>query len=99
MKKLLSLLLTAALLLSVLAVPAGAAADSGDDGPVYRDIGHLSEDQQASIEWLYHNNIMLGTGEGKFSPNALFTRSMFVTMMGRLENQSVNEPGMEIESN
>ena len=33
--EIISLLLTAALLLSVLAVPAGASADSGDGGPNY----------------------------------------------------------------
>ena len=99
MKKLLSLLLTAALLLSVLAVPAGAAAYSGDDGPVYRDIGHLSEDQQASIVWLYDNNIMLGTGDGKFSPDALFTRAMFVTMTGRLEDSQDPSLNAHIDAN
>ena len=77
MKKLFALLLTAALLLPVLAIPAGASAETGDDGPVYYDIGHLSEDQQAAIVWLYNTGMMVGTGEGQFSPDAPFTRAMF----------------------
>ncbi len=96
MKKVFTLLLTAALLLSILAVPAGASADV-DSPPPYNDIGHLSEETQAAIEWLYYMNMMLGTGEGKFSPNNLFTRSMFVTMMARLENSYYNEPDMRID--
>ena len=94
MKKLFVLLLTAALLLPVLAIPAGASAETGDDGPVYYDIGHLSEDQQAAIVWLYNTGMMVGTGEGQFSPDAPFTRAMFVTMMARLENEFYNEPDM-----
>ena len=96
MKKLFTLLLTAALLLSILAVPAGASADV-DSPPPYDDIGHLSEEQQAAIVWLYDNNMMLGTGDRKFSPAALFTRSMFVTMMARMENEFYNEPDMRID--
>lgn len=96
MKKLFTLLLTAALLLSILAVPAGASADV-DSAPPYDDIGYLSEEQQAAIVWLYDNNVMLGTGDRKFSPGALFTRSMFVTMMARLENEFYNEPDMRID--
>ena len=97
MKKLLSVLLASVLLLSVLAVPAAAEAGSGSDGPVFTDIGHLDKETQATIEWLYWNGIMNGTGHGKFSPNAPFTRAMFVTMMARLENEFYNEPDMRID--
>ena len=90
MKKLLSLLLTAALLLPVLAVPAGASAESEYSGPYYHDIGHLSEDVQTQIIWLNNVGMMGGTGDGIFSPDALFTRAMFVTMTGRLEDRRQN---------
>ena len=97
MKKTISILLALTLLLSALAIPAAASAEDGEGGPVYRDIGHLSEEVQSSIVWLYYNNMMLGTGEGEFSPDANFTRSMFVTVIGRLEDSYKNEPGMAIE--
>ena len=74
-----------------------AEAGSGSDGPVFTDIGHLDKETQATIEWLYWNGIMNGTGHGKFSPNAPFTRAMFVTMMARLENEFYNEPDMRID--
>ncbi len=99
MKKLLSLLLTAALLLPVLAVPAGASAESEYSGPYYHDIGHLSEDVQTQIIWLYNVGMMGGTGDGKFSPDALFTRAMFVTMTGRLEDRKDPLLGTAIDAN
>ena len=99
MKKLLSLLLTAALLLPVLAVPAGASAESEYSGPYYHDIGHLSEDVQTQIIWLYNVGMMGGTGDGKFSPDALFTRAMFVTMTGRLEDRKDPLLGTDIDAN
>ena len=83
--EIISLLLTAALLLSVLAVPAGASADSGDGGPNYRDIGHLSEEVQSTINWLWYMNMMSGTGDGKFSPDVPFT--------AYLSARSTNWPG------
>ena len=98
MKKLLSLLLTAALLLSVLVVPAGANATT-DSGLPYDDIGHLSENEQTMIIWLYNVGMMGGTGDRKFSPDALFTRSMFVTMTGRLEDRQDPLLSTDIDAN
>ncbi len=97
MKRVIPMLLATALLLSMLAVPAGADAESGNDGPAFRDIGHLSQETQATIEWLYDNGMMNGTADGVFSPDTPFTRAMFVTMMARLENEYYNEPDMRID--
>ena len=86
MKKLFSLLLSAVLLLSMMAVPAGANAESSrEPEPLYYDIGHLDSWTQSKLEWLDHMGLMQGTAEGTFSPDAPYTRAMFVTMLGRLD--------------
>lgn len=77
-KKLLALGLS--LVLSVSLLPIGAVAAAGP----FQDI---SADHWASsaVNQLYQAGIMQGTGETTFGPAGVFTRAMFVTMLGRLE--------------
>ena len=77
MKKLTYLLLTLALLASLSAVPAVAAAP-------FTDIADLDDYAKDNIEYLYNEGVMTGTSNTTFSPNALYTRAMFVTMLGRM---------------
>lgn len=78
MKRVLTLTLTLMLLLSAMIFPARAA-----DTP-FTDIGE-GTDYYYSIVYLYNRGLMNGTGETTFSPSATFTRAMFVTMLGRME--------------
>ena len=77
MKKL-TLLLLALATAALLVVPAKAATP-------FTDIQDLDEYTRDNIEYLYNEGIMNGTGDTTFSPDALYTRAMFVTMLGRME--------------
>ena len=97
MKRIFTLLLTAALLLSVLAVPAGAYTGN-ETVPFteFTDIYDLGEPYVSSIEYLDHHGLMTGTSDTTFSPYQPYTRAMFVTMLGRMENNNgfINESDM-----
>ncbi len=70
-----ALLLTAALLLGLLAVPASAKEFSDvDDGAWYLE----------AVEYVSEKGFMVGTSETQFSPNAPLTRAMFVTILYQL---------------
>ncbi|MBR2717649.1 MAG: S-layer homology domain-containing protein [Oscillospiraceae bacterium] len=84
MKKLFSLLLTLALTASLLIIPAAAAVP-------FTDIGTLDEYAQDNIEYLYNEGVMTGTSETTFSPDAYYTRAMFVTMLGRMSGVDPSE--------
>ncbi len=89
MKRIFTLLLAAALLLSVLAVPAGAYTGN-ETVPFteFTDIYDLGEPYVSSIEYLDHHGLMTGTSDTTFSPYQPYTRAMFVTMLGRMENNN-----------
>jgi len=76
-KKLLALLLTLCMLLSISAVAAGAEQAFTD----------VSEDAWYSdaVNFCYYWNLMNGTGDNKFSPNTTLTRGMIVTILHRWE--------------
>ena len=78
MKRALSLFLSLLMLLSVAAIPVGAASLPFTD--VYSDNPHYDD-----ICLMYEMGLMTGTSSTKFSPNATYTRAMFVTMLGRLD--------------
>ena len=76
MKRLSSLLLAAAILLSVAALPVSAADQNFNDVP--------------DTHWAYSyiqsaaaDGVMNGTGEGNFSPAKTLTRAEFIVMMMR----------------
>lgn len=78
-RRLLSLLLVLTILLSAVPVTALAAAS-------YTDV--------ASSDWFYdavryvsNAGLMSGTGDGAFSPNAVTTRGMIVTVLHRMEGK------------
>ena len=50
----------------------------------FQDIWDLDEYTQDNIEYLYEEGIMNGTSSTTFSPHDYYTRSMFVTMLGRM---------------
>lgn len=74
-RKLISLLLTAALLLGTLAMPASAAGTPFTDVP--ENIWY-----QDAVTYVYEHGLFNGTGDGStFSPNAPMTRGMFVQVL------------------
>lgn len=77
MKKILSLLVLAALLLAIL--PGTASAASG-----FSDVPSGSWYEQAVI-WATNKGITTGIGDGKFGPNLYVSRGQVVTMLWRME--------------
>lgn len=77
-KRFLALGLSLVLLTALLAVPASAAGLPFTDIP---EDYYLYDE----IQYVYENNLMEGTGNGLFSPDMLFTRAQFVTILGRME--------------
>ena len=57
----------------------------------FRDIGNLSRETQERVRVLYQNGIVEGTSSTEFSPNSYYTRSMFVTMLGRMMHIDTRE--------
>ena len=80
MKKTISLFLALLMALSLMVISAGAEGYTP-----FTDIGGLDDYTQSNIEYLYVMEIMKGTSDTTFSPDALYTRAMFVTMLGRTE--------------
>ena len=77
MKKILALILTAALLAMALALPSfGAYTDTE---------GHWAKE---NIDRATELGYFKGSGDGRFDPNANMTRAMFVTTLGRLTEAS-----------
>ena len=78
MKKLVAFLLSTLLLASMLGMTASAKelpfTDLPDD-PVVLE----------AVQYVYDNGLMNGTGATTFDPGAMYTRAMFVTMLGRLD--------------
>lgn len=85
MKRLLSLFLSLALLLSCLVLPAGAAGQHP-----FRDVpaGHWAGD---AVGYVYENNLMNGTGPTAFQPEGTLTRAMFVTILGRMDGVEASQ--------
>ena len=85
MKRIVALLCVVALLL---AFPLSTAlAEAGGDYEMpFTDIGWLDEEYYSAIVFLYFNNMMNGTSDTTFSPTADYTRAMFVTMLGRMDD-------------
>ncbi len=78
MKKILAMLLTVLLTLSLLALP--AAAVSFSDVPA----GCWYEE---AVYWAVENNITAGVGNGKFGPNLELTRGQVVTMIWSIQGK------------
>ena len=72
MKRIISLMLTAVLMLALM--PAALAYSDVPKGAWY----------EYSADYCRKGNLMLGTSEEKFSPNANMTRGMFVTVLFRM---------------
>lgn len=58
----------------------------------FRDVT-LSDWFYDEVRYAYENNLMKGVGNGMFAPNAPITRAMMVTILHRLEGESVAQPG------
>ena len=91
MKKLVAFLLSTLLLASMLGMTASAKelpfTDLPDD-PVVLE----------AVQYVYDNGLMNGTGATTFDPGAMYTRAMFVTMLGRLEGiDTAQYPGSEFK--
>lgn len=81
MKKLISFLLAAALLLTVLPVGLNAAAAVTTDFTDVPDGAWYA----LAVRWAAKNGITAGVAEGKFGPGRVVTRGQVVTMLWRLE--------------
>ena len=51
----------------------------------FTDIADCSRLYISHIKYLFDEGVMNGTGDNTFSPDASFTRAMFVTMLGRMQ--------------
>ena len=76
MKKIMCAILSAALLLSILVIPTVAA------GPKFSDVPKTHWAYEA-ITMMTKAGVMVGTGDGKFSPDATCTRAQSVTFLYR----------------
>lgn len=85
MKRFFSLLLAAVLTVSTLILPACAAESS-----FFQDVpqSHWAYD---SVKYVYENKLMNGTSPTTFSPDKTFSRAMFVTILGRLDQVDTNK--------
>ncbi|MBQ3901134.1 MAG: S-layer homology domain-containing protein, partial [Clostridia bacterium] len=79
MKKMISFVITLAMLLGVLA----AAAVSAGDFP-FTDVKETRWSRK-SVEYAYEMKYMDGVGDGKFDPAGTMTRAMAVTVLYRKE--------------
>lgn len=80
-KKILCILLTLVMVLGM--CPATALADSSMP---FTDV-KVTDWFYKDIQFVYENNLMSGTGENTFSPDATTTRGMIVTILYRLAGQ------------
>ena len=76
-RRILSLLLCAALIIGILPISASASLPFSDV--------KKSDWFYSGVQYAYEHGMMDGTGNGKFSPNATTTRGMIVTILYRLE--------------
>ena len=89
MKKLLAIVLSALMLASMLSMTAGAKELPFTD---------LSDDPLLieAVQYVYDNGLMNGTSDTTFDPDVMYTRAMFVTMLGRMEGIDPDQyPGSE----
>ena len=86
MKKVISLILTALMLL-------GAVAAAAADGSPFTDVKTTRWSYDYVI-YAYENGLMDGVGGGKFDPAGTMTRGMVVTVLWRMENS----PAVEFEN-
>lgn len=69
--------------------PAGVTVLYKENKKTFTDVsGHWAADD---IDFVTEREIFVGTGNGKFSPNAKMTRAMFITVLGRLYERSYGE--------
>ena len=84
----LSLLLTLSLLPAALAAPAGAQlpfTDVREDSPYYQ-----------AVDYVYQTGLMNGVSKTRFDPSGLFSRAMFVTILGRMDGVNMADyPGTD----
>lgn len=78
MKRFLALILTVLVLASAAIIPAKA------DGMPFTDV-YTNNPFYDDIQFMYELGLMNGTSATTFSPYKTYTRSMFVTMLGRLD--------------
>ncbi len=88
MKKIISLILTALMLVGSVATAAVAA-----DGSPFGDVSEKRWSYD-SIIYVYENNLMDGVGGGKFDPAGTMTRGMVVTVLYRM----YGSPEVEFEN-
>ena len=80
--RIIALALAVGMTLSLLVTGASAAEPSRS---TYSDVPATAAYSEA-VEWLTENGIMEGTGNGRFSPNAVVTRAQAVTAIGKMAN-------------
>ena len=91
MKKLVAILLSTLLLASMLGMTASAKELPFTDLP--EDV-YVCE----QIQYVYDNGLMNGTSDTTFDPDLMYTRAMFVTMLGRMEGiDTAKYPGSDFK--
>lgn len=89
-RKIISLLLSAVMLLSMLSVPSVAMEDEYSTYPEYGPIDDrfidvdTGDGEYRAIEYVCYNGFIMGVSDNRFSPNTQMTRAMVVTAIGRL---------------
>ena len=95
MKRTISILIALSMLLSVLSI--GACADTTEEdtcpSAAYTDVPEEGNWAHEGIDFVIANGIMEGTGENIFSPDASVTRGMIVTILYRMDGQTIMVPG------
>lgn len=89
-KKLLCLLLTLCMVVGMFPMSALAAGNLP-----FTDV-RVTDWFYDEVQFVYENELMGGTGNGKFSPNATTTRGMIVTILHRMEGQPLAS-GLEFD--
>lgn len=92
--KRITLLMTAIVLSSAL-VAAASKEKEQDMSQVTNTTSYFSDVEKTDwfyegVEYVFENNLMMGTGEISFSPNLATTRGMLVTILWRLEKKNIS---------
>ncbi|MBQ2468195.1 MAG: S-layer homology domain-containing protein, partial [Clostridia bacterium] len=89
MKRLFSIILTAAMLAGAIAFLPSSATAEGE--LPFKDV-KTSSWYYDSVKYVYENGLMNGVGKTEFAPESTLNRAMFITIIGRLVNGASDKP-------
>lgn len=91
LKRLIALVVCFALIICL--VPPVAGAEETDESEVFTDVAQ-SDWFYTSVYYVYGRGLMIGTGNGRFSPSVTTNRAMLVTVLYRMERDPEASPGV-----